>query len=46
MDLSRDHMLVDTGIAFLDRVTVAALSDSTEPMVTLQRFLRRLGASK
>ena len=43
MDLSRDHVLMDTGIAFVDRIPVEARSLSDGAMAALRRFLRRLG---
>ncbi len=46
MDLSRDHILYDTGIAFVDRVPVEALNDPAELTATLRRFLRRLGETR
>jgi hypothetical protein len=46
MDLSRDHILYDTGIAFIDRVPVEALDDPAELTATLRRFLRRLGETR
>lgn len=43
LDQTRDHLLYDTGVAFVDRVPVEALQDSTELNQVLRRFLRRLG---
>lgn len=43
MDLSRDHLLRDSGIAFVDRLPVETVSDSSELNAALRRFLRRLG---
>ena len=43
LDRTRDHVLLDSGIAFVDRVPVEALSDRTELMAVLRRFLRRIG---
>ena len=42
LDQTRDHLLYDTGIAFVDRVPVEALQDPAELNLTLRRFLRRL----
>ncbi len=46
LDNSRDHLLRDAGIAFVDRVTVEALDDPNELYAVLRRFLRRLGDTK
>jgi hypothetical protein len=46
MDLSRDHVLLDAGVAFVDRVPVEALNDPGELHATLRRFLRRLGEAR
>jgi hypothetical protein len=43
LDQTRDHLLYDTGIAFVDRVPVEALQDASELNLILRRFLRRLG---
>lgn len=43
LDLTRDHVLYDTGIAFIDRVPVEALNDPEELTAALERFVRRLG---
>ncbi|HEU5026200.1 MAG TPA: hypothetical protein VFV01_14875 [Spirillospora sp.] len=45
-DHSRDHLLRDTGIAFVDRVPVEVLNDPEELHGVLQRFLRRLAESR
>jgi hypothetical protein len=42
LDQTRDHLLYDAGVAFIDRVPVEALSDPAELISTLKRFLRRL----
>lgn len=42
LDNTRDHLLRDAGIAFVDRVPVEALSNPTELTAVLRRFLRRL----
>ncbi|MGI5161970.1 hypothetical protein [Microbispora sp. CA-102843] len=46
LDNSRDHLLRDAGIAFVDRVTVEALDNPNELYAVLRRFLRRLGDTK
>jgi hypothetical protein len=43
LDQTRDHLLYDTGIAFVDRVPVESLCNSAELNQILHRFLRRLG---
>ncbi|MFD4119151.1 hypothetical protein ACFWSJ_37630 [Streptomyces niveus] len=42
VDTSRDHLLRDAGIAFVDRITVEAVDSPQELMTSLKRFLRRL----
>ncbi|MFJ6617335.1 hypothetical protein ACIQOW_07100 [Kitasatospora sp. NPDC091335] len=42
LDTSRDHLLLDSGVGYVDRVPVESLSDPKELMAVLQRFLRRL----
>lgn len=42
LDQTRDHLLLDTGIAFIDHVPVEALQDASELNQILHRFLRRL----
>lgn len=42
IDIPRDHVLLDTGIAFVDRVPVEVVSNPKELTYTLRRFLRRL----
>ena len=46
MDISRDHVLLDSGVAFVDRVPVEALNDPSELTAILRRFLRRLGEAR
>lgn len=46
MDISRDHMWRDAGVAFVDRIPVEALSDKTELDASLRRFLKRLSESR
>lgn len=42
LDTTRDHLLMDAGIGFVDRIPVEVLSDDAELNGTLRRFLRRL----
>lgn len=42
LDLSRDHLFQDAGVALIDRVPVEALNNPTELIGALRRFLRRL----
>ncbi|QKV93631.1 hypothetical protein HUT19_19245 [Streptomyces sp. NA02950] len=42
MDTSRDHLLRDAGIAYVDRVPVEVIDNPQELMASLKRFLRRL----
>lgn len=46
MDITRDHVLMDAGIAFVDRIPVEVLADSADLEAHLRRFLRRLNESK
>ena len=46
LDRTRDHVLLDSGVAFVDRVPVEAIADPAELTATLKRFLRRLGDSR
>lgn len=46
MDTSRDHLWLDAGIAFVDRVPAEALSDAEELTAVLRRFLKRLGQAR
>ncbi|ROP37442.1 hypothetical protein [Saccharothrix texasensis] len=43
MDATRDHLLMDAGVAFVDRIPVEAVDDPAELNAVLRRFLRRLG---
>ncbi|WP_143267703.1 hypothetical protein [Amycolatopsis alba] len=45
-DTSSDHLYRDAGIAFVDRVSVEALSDPVELEEVLKRFLKRIMNSK
>lgn len=42
LDVTRDHLLRDAGIAFVDRIPVEGLQDPAELNASLRRFLRRL----
>ncbi|MFJ5041980.1 hypothetical protein [Streptomyces parvulus] len=42
MDTSRDHLLRDAGIAYVDRIPVEAIDNPQELLTVLRRFLRRL----
>lgn len=42
LDTTREHLLRDAGIAFVDRITVEAVDDPAELDGVLRRFLRRL----
>ncbi|WBO64935.1 hypothetical protein [Streptomyces camelliae] len=42
MDTSRDHLLRDAGIAYVDRIPVEVIDDAQELLTVLKRFLRRL----
>lgn len=46
MDTTREHLLMDAGIAFVDRIPVEVVNDSAELMAVLRRFLKRLGEMK
>jgi hypothetical protein len=46
MDITRDHLLRDAGIAFVDRIPVEALADSKELEAVLRRFLKRLAEAR
>ncbi|MFH8566986.1 hypothetical protein [Streptomyces sp. NPDC017993] len=42
MDTSRDHLLRDAGIAYVDRIPVEVIDNPQELLTVLKRFLRRL----
>ncbi|MGW5500208.1 hypothetical protein [Streptomyces rochei] len=42
MDTSRDHLLRDAGVAYVDRIAVEVIDDPQELLAALKRFLRRL----
>ncbi|MEY9864189.1 hypothetical protein ABH935_009843 [Catenulispora sp. GAS73] len=46
MDSTRDHLLRDAGVAFVDRIPVEALDKPAELAAVLRRFLRRLSESR
>ncbi|WP_370352766.1 hypothetical protein [Catenulispora sp. EB89] len=46
MDRTRDHLLMDAGVAFVDRIPVEVLDSPDELTEALQRFLRRLDGAK
>ena len=45
-DKSRDHLYLDSGVAFVDRIPVEVLNDPTELTQHLMRFLRRMTGGK
>ncbi|KOU79847.1 hypothetical protein ADK61_10605 [Streptomyces sp. XY66] len=46
LDVTRDHLMRDSGIAYIDRVPVEALEDRSELERVIDRFLRRLAESR
>ncbi|MFE2065930.1 hypothetical protein ACFXDH_26715 [Streptomyces sp. NPDC059467] len=46
LDVTRDHLMHDSGIAYVDRVPVEALENPTELGQVIDRFLRRLGEAR
>ncbi|WP_329119708.1 hypothetical protein [Streptomyces sp. NBC_01465] len=42
MDHSRDHLLRDAGVAYVDRIPVEVIDNRDELLASLKRFLRRL----
>ncbi|HEX5408000.1 MAG TPA: hypothetical protein VFX16_37525 [Pseudonocardiaceae bacterium] len=46
MDSTRDHLLLDAGVAFVDRIPVETIGEPSELNAALRRFLRRLGESR
>ncbi|MCB5179939.1 hypothetical protein [Streptomyces antimicrobicus] len=46
LDRTRDHLLHDSGIAYVDRVPVEALESPKELNAVVDRFLRRLAESR
>lgn len=46
MDTSRDHLWLDAGVAFVDRIPVEVLSDPRELETSIRRFLKRLSETR
>lgn len=46
LDVTRDHLMHDSGIAYVDRVPVEALESLAEIEQVIDRFLRRLGEAR
>ncbi|MEU9434128.1 hypothetical protein ACIRPQ_17870 [Streptomyces sp. NPDC101213] len=46
LDTTRDHLMHDSGVAYVDRVPVEALEHPAEIEQVIDRFLRRLGESR
>jgi hypothetical protein len=46
LDVTRDHLLYDAGVAFVDRIPVEALSDPKELGAALTRFIRRVADTR
>jgi len=46
MDMTRDHMWLDAGVAFVSRIPVEALTDPAELEAVLRRFLKRLAETR
>lgn len=46
MDMTRDHMWRDAGVAFVDRIPVESLSNPKELEASLRRFLKRLAETR
>ncbi|MEU8573871.1 hypothetical protein [Streptomyces asoensis] len=46
LDVTREHLMRDSGIAYIDRVPVEALEDRMELERVIDRFLRRLAESR
>jgi hypothetical protein len=46
MDMSRDHLLRDAGVAFVDRIPVETVSDPKELGAALTRFIRRVAETR
>ena len=46
MDMSRDNLWRDTGVAYVDRITVEALTDPMELEAFLRKFLKRLAETR
>ncbi|MFF0745741.1 hypothetical protein ACFYVL_35660 [Streptomyces sp. NPDC004111] len=46
LDVTREHLMRDSGIAYIDRVPVESLQDRTELERVIDRFLRRLAETR
>jgi hypothetical protein len=46
MDMTRDSLWLDAGVAFVDRIPVEALSDPRELDSSLKKFLKRLSETR
>jgi hypothetical protein len=46
LDTTRDHMWLDAGVAFVDRILVETLSNPRELEAVLKRFLKRLAETR
>lgn len=46
MDTSRDHLWLDAGVAFVDRIPVETVSDPRELEAAIRRFLKRLAETR
>jgi very-short-patch-repair endonuclease len=46
MDMSRDNLWLDTGVAYVDRITVEALANPRELEAFLRKFLKRLAETR
>jgi hypothetical protein len=46
LDVTREYLMHDSGIAYVDRVTVEALEDRAELERVIDRFLRRLAEAR
>ncbi|WP_379521131.1 hypothetical protein [Nonomuraea insulae] len=46
LDTTREHLLRDVGVAFVDRIPVEVVSNPTELWASLLRFIKRLGETK
>jgi hypothetical protein len=46
LDMSRDNLWLDTGVAYVDRITVEALTDPRELEAFLKKFLKRLAETR
>ena len=44
--MSRDNLWLDTGMAYVDRITVEALANPRELEAFLRKFLKRLAETR